>query len=294
MPRKTSNQCILWELRRSYHRQICDSILGHRAGSKVFSIADNSSQPSIALAAGMVKEIGLPTCTDPTSGQTAGAKFVAITAEFLRESFEYLGHLRPAEWIFSTSQGREGISAYAQYQHLRELAELLKVNKELRSSLGGDYIITPDIVLSREPVDDKEINQQVKLVASESQVALDTPLRAANTIPPPNILHASVSCKWTIRSDRVQNTRAEALNLIRNRKGRTPHIVAVTLEPLPSRIASIALGTGDIDCTYHGALYELMRAAEKSKYEDASELLQMMREGDRLRDISDLPFDLAT
>lgn len=47
-------------------------------------------------------------------------------------------------------------------------------------------------------------------------------------------------------------------NLIRNRKGNLPHIVVVTGEPMPARIASLALGTGDIDCVYHFALYELV------------------------------------
>ena len=42
------------------------------------------------------------------------------------------------------------------------------------------------------------------------------------------ILHASVSAKYTMRSDRAQNSRTEALNLIRNRKGHLPHIVVVT------------------------------------------------------------------
>ncbi len=71
------------------------------------------------------------------------------------------------------------------------------------------------------------------------------------------ILHASVSAKWTMRSDRAQNSRTEALGLIRNRKGHLPHIVVVTGEPLPSRLASLALGTGDIDCMYHFALCQL-------------------------------------
>ena len=35
-----------------------------------------------------------------------------------------------------------------------------------------------------------------------------------------------------MRSDRAQYSRTEALNLIRNRKGRLPHIVVVTGEPL--------------------------------------------------------------
>jgi hypothetical protein len=80
---------------------------------------------------------------------------------------------------------------------------------------------------------------------------------------------------------------------LRNRKGRSPHIVIVTAEPTPSRISSIALGTGDIDCVYHFALYELQKAVEEIGNEDNQHLLNIMIEGKRLKDISDLPLDLA-
>lgn len=82
--------------------------------------------------------------------------------------------------------------------------------------------------------------------------------------------------------------------MIRNRKGKLPHISVVTAEPMASRLASIALGTGDIDCVYHVALTELRDAIDEVGSEDARELIQVMIEGRRLRDISDLPFDLAT
>jgi hypothetical protein len=101
------------------------------------------------------------------------------------------------------------------------------------------------------------------------------------------------SFKWTLRSDRAQNARSEALNLVRNRKGRLPHIAVVTGEPLPSRIASIALGTGDIDCVYHVALPELQSAASSLPYDDSADMLAVMVEGKRLKDIADLPVDLA-
>jgi hypothetical protein len=107
------------------------------------------------------------------------------------------------------------------------------------------------------------------------------------------MLHASISCKWTLRSDRAQNTRTEALNLIRNRKGPLPHVMAVTAEPLPTRLAAIALGTGDLDCVYHIALPELKKALEDQKNEDQLDMLLVLIEGERLRDISDLPFDIA-
>ncbi|MDD7047873.1 MAG: NgoMIV family type II restriction endonuclease [Lachnospiraceae bacterium] len=81
--------------------------------------------------------------------------------------------------------------------------------------------------------------------------------------------------------------------MIRNRKGLTPHIVVVTGEPLPSRLSSLALGTGDIDCVYHFALYELIDAVKDTGAEDSIEILKILVEGKRLRDISDLPLDLA-
>jgi hypothetical protein len=116
-------------------------------------------------------------------------------------------------------------------------------------------------------------------------------LRAANSQL--HILHASISCKWTLRSDRAQNARSEGLNLVKNRKGRVPHIAVITAEPTPARIASIALGTGEIDCVYHFALPELQAALAKLDYPDAQLMLQTMVEGRRLRDIADLPLDLA-
>ena len=84
------------------------------------------------------------------------------------------------------------------------------------------------------------------------------------------------------------------MNLVRNRKGQLPHIVVITAEPTPGRIASLALGTGDIDCVYHFALYELRNALIMQDREEVLELLDTMIEGKRLRDISDLPLDLVT
>ena len=70
-------------------------------------------------------------------------------------------------------------------------------------------------------------------------------------------------------------------------------MVVVTAEPTPSRLSSIALGTGDIDCVYHFALYELQETIDSLGLEDASDLLAIMVGGKRLKDISDLPLDLA-
>lgn len=185
----------------------------------------------------------------------------------------------------------------------REIAKLvaLRLGAELGvkqrgqtagASLGNGYLVAPDIIVSRGLCDDEEINNPDIYV--DDNVCLKADLRKKNGGAP--ILHASISVKWTIRSDRAQNSRTESLNLVRDRKGRLPHIVVVTGEPLPSRLMSLALGTGDIDCVYHFALYELIQAVKeygKNGREDIIEQLDTLVNGRRLKDISDLPLDLA-
>lgn len=289
---------ILTQLRRQYHRKICKNILGLRPKKDVYSNADDSSSVSVELAKGLATRLGGPFCLKAPSAQAAGALFSRLTNEFLNEAFVLLLPIRPGSWHFSISQARMGIASFYQYEHLSILRTVLNEHADLKASLGGDYLITPDIMVSREPLSDEEINASSKgnptIISADEKTSIHSPLRANNYSSSYQLLHASISCKWTMRSDRAQNTRTEALNLIRNRKGRAPNIVAVTFEPLPARLASLALGTGDIDCTYHGALHELIDAAKNSPHQDAFELLTLMVDGRRLRDISDLPFDLAT
>lgn len=41
-----------------------------------------------------------------------------------------------------------------------------------------------------------------------------------------------------------------------------PHLVAGTAKPMPSRMAAIARGTGEVDAAYHVALNALQSAVE--------------------------------
>ena len=169
------------------------------------------------------------------------------------------------------------------------LNTLTAQNAQLAAALGNDYLVSPDVVVYRDLCSDAEINAEENVV--DDTIGKMADIRKSNGGKP--ILHASVSAKYTMRSDRAQNSRTEALNLIRNRKGHLPHIVAVTAEPMPNRLASLALGTGDIDCVYHFALYELQRAIKEVGSEDAMETLDTLIQGKRLKDISDLPLDLS-
>ena len=280
-------------LRQEYHRRICKEILRETPSSKSGTypnLADGASTSSVDIARSLVSRLRCPTTMGRLSGQTCGRLFEAATRDFLEHGFQLLSHLRPGEWQYFVDKA---ISAFEQYEHLAHLEEAIGRDRELASALGGDYIVMPDIVVGRAPVSDADVNLRGTVVQDSDDVARLTPLRAANRNAAHLILHASISCKWTIRSDRAQNTRTEALNLIRNRKGHLPHISVVTAEPLPTRLATLALGTGDLDCLYHFALPELANVVKDVGSQDQQEMLTMLVEGRRLRDIGDLPFDLA-
>ena len=228
---------------------------------------------------------------DKISGQTLGRQFELLTMEFLQETFPRLQNLRPGQWSILQlgNNNRLKTSDFEQYEHLAYLNALTTENAQLAAALGNDYMVAPDVVIYRSLYEDEEINAGQCIVNDD--ICKMAAIRKSNGGKP--LLHASVSAKYTMRSDRAQNSRTEALNLIRNRKGHLPHIVVVTAEPMPNRLASLALGTGDIDCVYHFALYELIEAVNEVGSEDANEILETLVQGKRLKDISDLPLDLA-
>ena len=282
------------ELRKHYHAEICRRIIRiKKGGTKKLeypNFADSGNKSSVQIAWGIVELLKCPRNYATVKEQTIGDLFEEVTRDFIERVFGLLHHLRPGQWQHTIKQTT--ISRFYQYEHLAQLTRLVKRDKTLSSVLGRDYIVKPDIVISRAPLPDEEINRSGALVSKKGNGVRLTPLREATQQKVRPVLHASISCKWTIRSDRAQNTRTEALNLIRNRKGHLPHIVAVTGEPLPTRIAALALGTGDLDCVYHFALPELQKALKAIGNEDQLDMLAQMIEGRRLRDISDLPFDL--
>lgn len=281
---------LIAEARKRYHKSLLENGVLTVDARGIPSNADSSSKLSIAIAKGIADQLMAET-HDKAVGQTSGAKFEQLNMQFLTETFPNLQSLRPGSWHIVKLGNRNAIktSSFAQYEHLDYLSRLTESDAKLAASMGNDYMVAPDVVVYRDPVSDEEINTPTVVV--DDTVCTMADIRAKNGGLP--VLHASVSAKWTMRSDRAQNSRTEALGLIRNRKGHLPHIVVVTGEPLPGRLASLALGTGDIDCMYHFALYELIEAVKATGAEDSIEMLNVLIEGKRIKDISDLPLDLA-
>ncbi len=290
---------IISDARRLYHEELKNEALVINESDNKASNADKDNKLSVALANEVANTLGAHV-SKKLKPQTVGVVFEARTCEFIRRTFLRLEHLRPGRWTVETilATSRLPIARYEQYKHLIVLDDVVSAKKELKSIIGLDYTIAPDIIIARQPLSDDEIN--------EGQIFIEPSRKSLSSIREKNgalaTLHASISCKWTLRSDRAQNARSEALNLLRNRKGRTPHIVVVTAEPLPSRLASLALGTGDFDCIYHFALSELRDAVEICRstatkrtllqLDKANDDLEAMIVGKRLKDVADLPLDL--
>lgn len=287
---------LIANARFHFHERLFETNTLTLTSAGVVSNADTSSRGSKAIARKIVdilveEQHHSITTVDKISGQTLGKQFETLTMDFLRETFPHLQNLRPGRWTILQlgNNNKLKTSDFAQYEHLAYLNALTTQNAQLAAALGNDYLVAPDVVVYRDLYEDDEINASQRIV--DDGVSKMADIRKSNGGKP--ILHASVSAKYTMRSDRAQNSRTEALNLIRNRKGHLPHIVVVTAEPMPNRLASLALGTGDIDCVYHFALYELIRAVKEIGSEDAVETLETLVQGKRLKDISDLPLDLS-
>lgn len=283
-------EALIAEARHKYHAELLANGVLTIDSKGVPSNADRSSNLSIAIAQGITRRL-MANEQEKAVGQTVGAKFEQLNMEFIEATFPHLQNLRPGKWHIAKLGNRNSIktSSFAQYEHLDYLSQLTKEDARLAASMGNDYMVAPDVVVYRETEPDDVINER-QLIVDETVCSLSDIRKMIGGLP---ILHASISAKWTMRSDRAQNSRTEALGLIRNRKGHLPHIVVVTGEPMPARIASLALGTGDIDCVYHFALNELVDSVNEVGAEDSIELLKILISGKRLKDISDLPLDLA-
>jgi hypothetical protein len=254
----TTDLCTFIELRRSYHAALQSAVLETDEKGTPTN-ADLSEESSVAIASDMLDRI------------VAGASGVQQTTQILSDAFKT-----------ATRSFLE--------QSLVRSPTLLLENWMIRQAGGpasGDN--GPEFILVRRS--EPNAANPFDVLANESSDQKTSPTATNGGKP---ILHAAIFCKWTLSANEGENIRSEAISLtIRNRKGRLPHIVVVTGEPSPTRLASLALGTGDIDCVYHFALHELLESVEEIGSDEAKELMSILTDGKRIKDISDLALDLA-
>lgn len=197
------------------------------------NIADVDNRESLQLAAAVLHSLHVPSVAGPVAPANPG---VLLEVHVESDLGAELPQRTPSR-MWDVRRGRV-ITQFNQYEHLSAMDQAIANDPNLRVTLGRDYLIKPDVTVA---------------------------IHAAEHPGAAPFLHAAISCKWTIRSDRVQNIRHEFNQLIRHRRGRQPHLVTVTAEPLPTRIAAIARGTGEVDAVYHIAFEELALAVAASQ-----------------------------
>lgn len=193
--RSTVSESLFAQARKSFYKSLVSVLLTDSTG--VPSNADGNNPLSVKVASGIARLIKAEAKGVRLAGQVAGKQFEEFCLTFIKSTFLELDHLRPGQWSVTRITGRPklALAAFEQYSHLTAIAEAARSNRQLAAAIGSDYIITPDIVISRAPEEDAVINQSQVLV-DDTCVKLAA-LRKINGCLP--TLHASISCKWTIR-----------------------------------------------------------------------------------------------
>lgn len=303
---------LLATARSQFHAALIDSgtlaITPSKLDGKnilISSNADKDNRSSREIALHIAEALAVPP-GPKLQGQTLGKNFEYAVSNFLRECLPLFANTtQEKDWQVSTvgsTRNADNIGKFLPYHHLAALSDAIVESRLLSTVLGNSYAISPDILITRPCLKEDTLNRFYDSPVIDNSIKTFSPLVERSNHRTQGVkrsefgsnrfIHAVISCKWTMRSDRAQNTRSEALNYLKNRKGRAPHIVAVTAEPTLSRISSLALGTGEIDMIYHAFLPELIAAVSAVGSDDAKEMLETLVQGQRLRDIADLPLDL--
>lgn len=140
-------ECLLVAKRREYHQAIGQQIVRFsRSGGNLFpNFADGSSKSSVAISNKLCEKLGFVRNDSRIAGQEAGRLFEQITCNFIRDTFEALGHLCPGKWAYLSDQTE--IYRFVQYRHLAEVDALLKSHPELASALEAEAARPQKIML---------------------------------------------------------------------------------------------------------------------------------------------------
>ncbi|MBI3911719.1 MAG: hypothetical protein HY320_12410 [Armatimonadetes bacterium] len=253
---------------------------------RTLSVADTDNAASCAIAAAMGERLEQELGVQIKEATKREAEPGNALQNALRDWLEQEIRGRGLEGQFEVACNRR-IDRFHDYSHLGRLQQIIDADQtgELSLALSGEYLVAPDVVIGwvSRPWSEIDLDED-RLTAKSARAAF---------------LHASVSCKWTIRSDRAQNVRLEATNLASKRRGRMPHFVFVTCEPLPSRLQSVARGDGALDCTYHVALGALWYALHHARASADSigaqrDVLRTLIQAGKIRPLTTLAHDLLT
>lgn len=124
----------------------------------VASNADKGNKASREIASLLARSLGCEARREKSAGQTSGSSFEVLVSEFVARTFPKLQHIRPGDWEIRQLGNRNalGTSDFAQYEHLEYLKTLTDENARLRTIIGNDYMVAPDVVVYRRLLSDRK------------------------------------------------------------------------------------------------------------------------------------------
>ena len=250
----------VWVVRQEYHRSLQERLWSVSGGFP--SNSDPTSRISVEIGLALAEAAGATADLPRLGGPSAGVEFERRTGRFIEAALTCVNQVTQADWRIETGSS---IAEFARYDHLNGVRHAAATNNQLATVLYDDHSLAPGIFVGR------------KLKSNHP------------ASPGSAVLSGVVACKWMIPRDIDQR----AINLLRCPEVPGERVVLVTAEPLPGRMASIAIGTGQ-PCTYHVALKELRDILAQKRWYESHEMLDIMVDQGRLRDILDLPLDLTS
>lgn len=247
---------------------------------RVPSNADGENATSAAITQTIYDQIqSKSAAVGRLTGRAADAKFGRIARRFIDEAFGRSEAPRFDDWDHST----ETRAIFDSDLRWADLARLAAREPDVAVLLCSGYMAAAEALARRDPKSGEHIADGQRIV--DETVAPRSGLRKRSS---DRTLQTRILYRWTLSRGLLRAPLQGG-----NARGRAPHIAVVTGEPLPSRLAALALGSDDTDCVYHIALPELVAGVKKLSADDLVDLVKVMIGRKRLKDIADLPGDLA-
>ena len=251
---------VLWDVRQGYHRSLQERLWSVSGGLP--SNSDPTSRISVEIGLALAEATGATSDLPRLDGPRAGVDFERRTVRFIEGALTCVNELTQGDWRVETGSS---IAEFARYDHLNSVRQAAATNNQLASVLYDDHSLVPGAFVGRR-------------------------LKSSHPASPGSaVLSGVVACKWMIPRDIDER----AVNLLRCPEVPGDRVAVVTAEPLPGRIASIAIGAGQ-PCAYHVALKELQDILSRMRWSESREVLEIMVDQGRLRDILELPLDLTS
>lgn len=255
--------------------------------------SDANSPSSVAYGTRLFDAMGIP--KDQPAPKDPGTDTETLMVADLRKH-------RPDLFIESGKPA----SAFVQYSHLAVAKHFLSLMKDTDKKLPPVIERMRTWIADREGLDIKglhrlrlDLGRLTKILeseadarrdfadqlAEESLLKIDLAVGSWASGHDPD-LQVAISCKWTFRTDRVQDVVSQGSKIASQKRGRMPHFAAITMEPNPYFLRIPSDGPF-VDCVYHLDLPSLKQSLEGAT-ESSQHLFNRLIKQGRLKDYDDL------